>query len=43
MKDQQREISLDGTVYDFSVNHSSIEKDGILNIYEYLMVKNNAK
>ena len=34
-------ISLNGTVYDFSVNHNSVEKEEILNIDEYLMVKNN--
>ena len=34
------EISLNWTVYDFSVDYSSIEKEGILNIHEYLMIKN---
>ena len=33
-------ISLNCAVYDFSVNYSSIEKEGILNIHEYLMIKN---
>ena len=42
-KDEPSEISLNGTVYDFSVDHSSIEKEDILNIHEYLMVKNNIK
>ena len=32
MKDEQSEISLNGTVYDFSVNHSSIEKEDILRV-----------
>ena len=31
-KDEQSEISLNGTVYDFSVNHTSIKKEDILNI-----------
>ena len=34
-------ISLNGTVYDFSVNRNSVEKEEILNVDEYLMVKNN--
>ena len=29
--------------YDFSVDHSSTKKEDILNIHEYLMVKNNIK
>ena len=40
-KDEQSEISLNGTVYDFSVGHSSIKKEDILNIYQYLMIKIN--
>ena len=40
-KDEQSEISLNGTVYDFSVDHSSTKKEGILNIHQYVMVKNN--
>ena len=42
-KDKQSEISLNDTVYDFSVDHSSIKKEDILNIYDYLMVKNEIK
>ena len=42
-KDEQREISLNGTVYDFSVDHSSIKKENILNIHQYLMIKNDRK
>ena len=42
-KDEQSEISLNGTVYDFPVNYSSVEKENILNIYEYLLIKNNIK
>ena len=40
-KGEQSEISLNGTVYDFSVDHSSIKKEDILNIHQYLMIKNN--
>ena len=40
-KDEQSEISLNGTVYDFSVDHSSTKKEGILNIHQYVIVKNN--
>ena len=43
MKSEQCEISLNGTVYDFLLDHSSIGKEGILSIHEYLMVKNNIK
>ena len=43
MKDELNEISLNGTVYDFSLDHSSIKQRDILNIYEYLIVKNNKK
>ena len=41
--DEQSEISLDGAVYDFSVNNSSNKKADILIINQYLMVKNNIK
>ena len=34
-KDKQTEISLNVTVYDFSVDHSSIRKEDILNIHQY--------
>ena len=40
-KDEQCEICLNGTVYDFTVDHSSIEKEDFLNIHQYLMVKHN--
>ena len=40
-KEEQSEISLNGTVYDFSVGHNSIKKEDILNIHQYLMIKNN--
>ena len=42
-KNEQNEISLNGTVYDFLFGHSSVEKEDILNIYEHLMIKNNIK
>ena len=32
-KDEQSEISLNDTVYDFLVDHSSTEKEDILNIH----------
>ena len=42
-KDQESEVSLNGMVYDFSVDHSSIKIEDILNIHEYLMVKKHMK
>ena len=36
-------VSLNGTVYDFPVNHSSIFKKDILNIHQHLMIKINIK
>ena len=42
-KYEQREISLNGAVHDFSVDHSPIKKEDILNIHHYLMIKNNLK
>ena len=41
-KDAQSKMSLNGTVYDVLVDHSSIKKD-ILNIHQYRMVKKNIK
>ena len=40
-KDEQSEIFLNGVVSDFSVDHSSIKKEDILNIHLYLLVQNN--
>ena len=40
---ESREVSLNGNVYDFSVDYNSIDKSDILNIHEYLMAKNNIK
>ena len=42
-KDEQSEISVNGTVYDFSVDHGSIKKEDILNIHQYPMIKSNIK
>ena len=36
-------ISLNGAVYDFSVDHSATDKVDILNINEYLSKKINIK
>ena len=38
-----RETSLNYTVYDFSVDHSTTEKEDILNIHEYLIKKKYIK
>ena len=37
-KDEHSEISLNGTVYDFSGDHSSIKQEDIHNIYQYAMI-----
>ena len=37
--DEQSGISLNGAVYDLSVNHSWFEKESMLNIHEYLVFK----
>ena len=42
-KDAQIEISLNCTMNDFLVDHRSIKKKGILNIYQHLMTRNNIK
>ena len=36
-------VTLNGSVYDFSVDYNSIDKSDILNIHKYLMTKNNIK
>ena len=36
-------LSLGGNVYDFSVDHNTIDKSDILHIQKYLMIKNNIK
>ena len=38
---ESREVSLNGNIYDFSVDYNSIDKSDILNIHKYLMTKNN--
>ena len=40
---ESREVSLNGNVYDFSVDYNSIDKSDILNSHKYLMTKNNIK
>ena len=40
---ESREVSLNGNVYDFSVDYNSIDKSDILNIHKNLMSKNNIK
>ena len=40
---ESREVSLNGNVYDFSIDYNSIDKSNILNIHKYLMTKNNIK
>ena len=37
---ESREVSLNGNVYDFSVDYNSIDKSDILNIHKYFMTKN---
>ena len=40
---ESREVSLNGSVYDFSVDYNSIDKSDILNIHKDLTTKNNVK
>ena len=40
---KSREVSLNGIVYDFSVDCNSLDKFDILNIHKYLMTKNIIK
>ena len=40
---ESREVSLNGNMYDFSVDYNSIDKSDILNIRKYLMTINNIK
>ena len=37
------EVSLQGNVYDFSVDYDATDKSDILNIQKYLMTMNNIK
>ena len=41
--DKHSETSLNDTVYDVSVDHSSIKREDILNIPQYLLFKNKTK
>ena len=41
--DEQSEISLNGNVYGFSVDHSLIKKEDIHDIHQHLMTQNNIK
>ena len=43
LADNMKETGLYGYVYDFSVNYCSIDVDNVLDIHQYLMVKNNIK
>ena len=40
---ESREVSLNGSVFDFSVDCNSIDKSDILHIHKYLMTKNYMK
>ena len=43
-KNEQSEVSLNNIVYEFSVDHSLVKKEDILNIiHQYLMLRNNIK
>ena len=42
-KDEQSEISFNGTAHNFSVDHNLIEEQNIRNTHQYLMVKNDLK
>ena len=40
---ESREVSLNGNVYDFSVDCNSIDKSDTLNAHKYLITNNNIK
>ena len=40
---ESQEISLNGSVYDFSVDYSYSDKSDILNMHKYLLTKNSTK
>ena len=40
---EPRKASLNGNLYDFSVDYYSIDKSNILNIHKYLMTNSNIK
>ena len=35
--------SLNGNIFDFSIDYNSIDKSDLLNTHKYLMTKNNIK
>ena len=37
---ESKQVSLIGSIYDFSVYYNAIDKSRILNIHKYLMVNN---
>ena len=37
------EVSLNGALYDFSVDHNAIEKEEIFNVQKHLMKQNNIR
>ena len=37
-KDRMKGISLNGTAYDFSVDHSAVEKEDIFKIYLFMAI-----
>ena len=41
--DNMKETRLNRYVYDFSVNYSTVDVSDIMDIYQYLMKKNNVK
>ena len=38
-----REVSLNGNMYNFSIDYNSVDKSDILNNCKYLTIKNNIK
>ena len=40
---ESREVSLNGNVFDFSVDYNSLDKSSILNTHKYLMTQINIK
>ena len=40
---ESKKVSLNGNMYDFSVNYNSLDKSKVLNIHKYSMTKNNIK
>ena len=40
---ESRDVSLNGNVYDVSVDYNSFDKSDLLNIHKYLLTKSNLK